>query len=141
MPSTPGHGTTDLRTDSSCLRWMRSSGSNDIELAPQNPGVGKSLRRLRLFYRAFTPFLRAQRYPWNRPSYPIRSRTFLNGYSGQGKDNAHSNKHNIIASGGLPLGGSRSRSWKTVGEGIQQSESYLFCSHLRTCDRPRIAES
>src|SRR5215475_3140177 len=37
MPSAPGHGTTDVRTISSCLRWMRSSGSNDIELAPQNP--------------------------------------------------------------------------------------------------------
>src|SRR5262249_46598900 len=39
MPSAPGHGTTDVRTTSSCLRWMRSSGSNDIEPAPQNPGM------------------------------------------------------------------------------------------------------
>src|SRR5262245_21212085 len=39
MPSAQSHGTTDVGTISSCLRWMRSSGSNDIELAPQNPGV------------------------------------------------------------------------------------------------------
>src|SRR5215510_1903279 len=39
MPSALGHGTTDVGTISSCLRWMRSSGSNDIELAPQNPGM------------------------------------------------------------------------------------------------------
>jgi len=35
MPSALSHGTTDLRRGSSCLRWMRSSGSKDIELAPQ----------------------------------------------------------------------------------------------------------
>src|SRR5262245_13408764 len=39
MPSALSHGTTDVGTISSCLRWMRSSGSNDIELAPQNPGM------------------------------------------------------------------------------------------------------
>src|SRR5262245_22669521 len=43
MPSALSRGTTDVETISSCLRWMRSSGSNDIELAPQNPGMRISM--------------------------------------------------------------------------------------------------
>src|SRR5262245_368299 len=39
MPSAPGHTTTDVGTISSCLRLMRSSGSNDIELAAQSSGI------------------------------------------------------------------------------------------------------
>src|SRR5215813_3760136 len=193
MPSTLSHGTTDLRTGSLCLRWMRSSGSNDIDVGifmsyiglfshyqfdnrvyqpsyvssntprffngmriqifPSDklkPPVSANVRSLIGFGRVCGPydfFTEHLRHFYGRsatlgirPAYPVRSWTSRNGYSGQG-ETMRIPIHNIIASDGLPLCGFRSRSWKTVGKGIQQSESYLFRSHRRTGDSARIAES